>query len=160
MPQLGYLRLGSCSYPDFPKHALANLTRASARSCHPFRAIAGDVLRDQTPMPQINDIVAFVLFLKNKIHPLVADAYLRIPEYSPNSISKKHADIMDIVARSRASPLYFDASEVPKDVRQDIAFVAFHSFFGTNKYIDIGLAAKTDLEVSHSMRWRAIVCDG
>ena len=140
MPQLGYLRLGRCSYPDFPKHALANLTRASARSCQPFRAIAGDALRDQTPMPQINDI-----------HPLVADAYLRIPEYSPNSISKKHADIMDIVARSRASPLYFDASEVPKDVRQDIAFVAFHSFFGTNKYIDIGLAAKTDLEVSHSL---------
>ena len=61
---------------------------------------------------------------------------------------------MDIVARSPASPLYVDSTEVTRGVRQDIAFVAFHTFFGTNKHIDIGLAAKTDSEVW----WLAIAC--
>lgn len=103
---------------------------------------------DQTMLIHVNDIVAFVLFLKNKIHPLIAEAYLFAPEYAPNSVTKTHVDIMDIVARSRAMPLHFDAAAVTTDVRRDISFVAFHSFFNTNKYIEIAATAKSDVEVS------------
>jgi hypothetical protein len=104
----------------------------------------------QAMMIHVNDIVAFVLFLKNKIHHLIAEAYLFSPEYAPNSVTKTHVNIMDIVARSRAMPLYFDTAAVTTDVRRDISFVAFHSFFNTNKYIEIAASAKSDLEVSCS----------
>ena len=76
------------AFRSAPKRAMANLTHVAERSCQPFRSIAGDALRDQTPMQQVNDIVAFILFLKNKIHPLVAETYLNMPEYAPNTVSK------------------------------------------------------------------------
>ncbi len=63
-------------------------------------------------------------------------------------MTKTHVDIMDIVAQSREMQLYFDAAVVTMDVGRDISFVAFHSFFNTNKFSEIAATAKSEVEVT------------